>query len=150
MIEKPNPFKVLKLPTNASNRDIVSTGLDLSELAETDEQRLMYREAIQELITNPSTRLLYELFEIPDARYSNPEWERFLKAHRKNPVDLSAVANKTPAPSLEDFNLANLINLLLDGLLTVQKIDLKVAVENSPFRTGGDTPPLEVRDVLFG
>lgn len=149
-IEKPNPFKVLKLPTDATNKDIVARGQELCELAETDKQRLLYRDAIQELITHPLTRLEYELFEIPCARYEDSEWERFSREHRRNPIDLSALASEGPPPSLQDFDLEALINLLLDGLLTVQRADIRVAIENPPFNIGCGLPSLEVRDVIFG
>ncbi len=148
--DKPNPFQVLELPTDATNADIVARGQELCDLAETDEQRLLYRWAMEELITHPFTRLEYELFEIPDAEYENLDWDRFARKHRRNPVDLAALAREASPPGLDDFDLAALMQLLLDGLLTVPEADVRAALENSPFEAGCGPPPLEVRDVIFG
>jgi hypothetical protein len=148
--EKSNPFQVLGLPTNATNEDIVARGQEFCDLAETDEKRQLYRWAVEELITKSVTRLEYELFEIPGARYENPEWDRFVKRNKKNPIDLNALIKETLDPGLEDFNMAALIKLLLEGLLTPPKADIKVAVEKSPFQPDWGPPPLEVRNVIFG
>lgn len=148
--EKPNPFQLLELPTDATKEEIVERGQELCELAETDEQRLLYRWAMEKLITHPSTRLEYELFEIPSTEYEDPEWNRFARTHRKNPVNLTALAKETKHPQLSDFDMAALIGLLLDGLLNVPKGDIRAVLENSPFEAGYGPPPLEVRDVIFG
>ena len=70
---KANPFKVLGLPTKATKTEVVEHTNVLSDLAETDEERILYREAVQEVLTHPDTRLQYELFEIPDARYEDED-----------------------------------------------------------------------------
>jgi hypothetical protein len=150
LVEKINPFEVLKLPTNATNSTIVETGKELFELAVTENERLKYRDAIQNLITNPAIRLEYELFEAPNVKYENSDWERFTRIHRKNPVNLSALISKTSPPTLQDFNLEQLIDMLLSGLLHAEKGDINIATDNSPFKIGGNVPPMEVRDVLFG
>jgi hypothetical protein len=150
VIEKPNPFRVLKLPTDSTNKDIVAQGKELRETAETKGQELLYRTAIEEIITNPITRLEYELFEVPGANYDNSDWERFARVHKRNPIDLSALANEVSPPGILDFNLEALINMLLDGILTVQRADIRIAVENSPFKVGYGLPPMGVRDVIFG
>lgn len=149
-VEKSNPFQVLKLPADTTNKDIVARGQELTNTAETNEQRLLYRKAVEELITNPSTRLEYELFEIPGSRYEDPDWERFVRLHRRNPINLSALANEVPPPGLLDFDLEALIDLLLDGLLAVKEAEIRDAVENTPFKAGCGRPSLEVRDVIFG
>lgn len=148
--EKSNPFRILKLPTDATNKDIVAQGTELSDLSETDDQRLLYRSAIEELITHNLARLEYELFEIPDTRYDDLEWERFVRLHRRNPINLSAFADEVPPPGLKDFDFEALINLLLDSMLLVPEIDTKTAVINLPFEAGCGLPPLEVKDVIFG
>lgn len=148
--DKPNPFQILELPTNATRNQIAERGGEKCDLAETNEQRLLYRWAMEQLITNPDTRLEYELFEMPDTEYKDEEWERFVKAHRRNPVDLAALIKEIPPPRLEDFDLAALIQIILDGILIVPEADIKIAVDNSPFRAGIGVPPLEVRDVIFG
>jgi hypothetical protein len=150
LVEKINPFEVLKLPASASNSAIVEAGKELFELASTEDERLTYRDAIQNLITNPAIRLEYELFEAPNVKYNNSDWERFMRIHRKNPVNLSELVNKISPPTLQDFNFEQLINSLLDGFLHVEKGNINVAVDNSPFKVGGNVPPMEVRDVLFG
>lgn len=149
---KPNPFQVLGLPTDAKKADIVARGRELVDFAETEEQRLLYREAIQQLITNPSTRLQHELFEVPDAHYENedPVWDSFAKTYGRKPVDLKALVKDTAPANLEDFDLAALIRLFLDGLLTMPEADIMTAIDSSPLPPGYGPPPLEVRDVIFG
>jgi hypothetical protein len=148
--EKPNPFKVLGLPTDATNEDIVERGQELGDLGGTDEEMQLYRWAVEQLITKSITRLEYELFEIPGTRYDNPEWETFTEENDRNPVNLNALIKETSKPSLRDFDMAALIRLFLDGLLTFPDLDIKAAVENLPFQPDNGPPPLEVRDVIFG
>ncbi|MCD6486970.1 MAG: hypothetical protein J7K35_06570 [Syntrophobacterales bacterium] len=148
--DKPNPFQVLALPTNATNQDIVERGQELCDLAESDEQRLLYRWAIEQLITKSITRLEYELYEIPDTKYENSEWEHFTRFNKRNPVKIAALAKEIPPPSVDDFNMPEVVMLLLDALLKVPGPDIKTAVDNSPFKPGIGSPPLEVRDVIFG
>ena len=148
--DKPNPFQVLGLPADATNEDIVTRGQELCELAETEDRRLLCRWAIEQLITKSSTRLEYELFEVPGAQYEDLDAEPFYRRNRRNPVDLGALARAAPPPCLEDFNLATLIGMLLDGLLKVPETDLQAIVDSCPFDAGYGPPPLEVRDVIFG
>ncbi|NUO80103.1 hypothetical protein HUU05_08505 [candidate division KSB1 bacterium] len=148
--DKPNPFQVLGLPAHAANQEIVERGQELCELAESDAQRLLYRWAMEQLITKSLTRLEYELFEIPDAQYEDEEWERFIRLHRNNPIDIAALAAENPPPGCEDFDLQALVMLYLTAMLKAPKGDLKTAVEHSPFKPGVGLSPLEVRDVIFG
>jgi hypothetical protein len=148
--DKPNPFQILGLSTDATNEEIVSRGQELDIIAETDDQRLLYRWAIEQLLTRPLTRLEYELFEVPDARYEDPEWEAFARAHRRNPVDLASLVKDARSPTLDDFDLAALFGLLLRDMLAVGEADIRTAVEGSPFQPGYGPPPLEVKDVIFG
>ena len=147
--DKPNPFQVLQLPTDATNEDIVTRGQELSELAETEDERLLYRWAIEQLITRKQTRLEYELFEMPAAEYDDPDWDRFERAHRRRPVDLAELARQSTPPDLQDFDLATLLRLILRGLLVLPQPDLAAAFESSPVAFGAGPPPLEVRDVIF-
>src|SRR5262249_43127957 len=113
---KPNPFELLGLATNASNEDIVERGRELMESAETQEQKLLYRWAMEQLITHPLTRLGYEMLEVPDAEYDDEAWSRFAQQYRRPPIDLAAMARDSAPPVADDFNVPRLIGLLLDGL----------------------------------
>lgn len=148
--DKSNPFQVLGLPTDATNQDIVERGQELCKLAESGGRRLLYRLAMEQLITKQETRLEFELHEIPDTKYEDNEWERFTRLNKRNPVNLAALAKEIPPPSVDDFNMPELVMLLLDALLKVPGPDIKTAVDNSPFKPGIGSPPLEVRDVIFG
>jgi hypothetical protein len=147
--DKPNPFQVLGLPTNASKKDIVDRGEELYVTAETEEQRLLYRWAKEQLLTNQHIRLLYELFELPDTRYEDLEWEEFVRKYRRNSLHLDALVKDAPPIGLEDFDITALIRLLLQGMFTVPEIDIDDILKRSPFAPRS-RPPLEVRDVLFG
>src|SRR5204863_166269 len=130
--------------TNATQEEVVFRGQELCDLAETDEQRLLYRWAMEQLITHPNTRLLYELFEVPNALYEDREWENFARAFRRNPVDLAALAHETTPPRIADFNLSALIGQLLDETLTIPEADLKATIDHPPFSPGHGPPPLEL------
>jgi hypothetical protein len=148
--DKPNPFQVLQLSADATNAEIVERGKDLNDGAVTKEEAQLYRWAMEQLITHPMTRLAYELLEMPGAQYGDDDWERFAKLNKKAPIDLAAMARASATPGLADFNLAALIELLLDGLLKIEPADVRVAVEHAPFVPSGGLPPVEVRDVIFG
>ena len=53
-------------------------------------------------------------------------------------------------PGVNDFNMAALIRLLLDGLLTLPETNIRAAIDTAPVEPGPGLPPLEVRDVIFG
>jgi hypothetical protein len=148
--DKPNPFRILGLPTNAGNDEIVSHGRELYETVDTDEKRLLIRWAMEQLITHPLTRLEYELFEVPGTQYDDSDWERFLRNHRRNPIDVAALARKAPQPRPEDFDLGKLPQMILEDLLSLPPVDVSAALDHAPFEAGFGPPPLEVRDVLFG
>lgn len=148
--DKPNPFAVLGLSTTASQEEIVTRGQELCDLAENDEQRLLYRWAMEQLITHPNTRLGYELFEPPDAQYEDREWEKFARDFRRNPIDLSTLTRDVAPPKVADFDLPGIASLLLDDLLEFSDVDLRTAIDHCPFPPGHGPPPLEVRDVIFG
>jgi len=148
--DKPNPFSILALPTDASEADIAQRAQELSDLADTDEERLLYRWAREQVITHPRTRLEYEVFEVPGTEYDDAEWERFERRYRRNPIDLQADAAATSPPTAADFDLAALIRILLDGLLAVPAPDLGPLLASPPVGPGQGPPSVEARDVVFG
>ena len=151
--DKLNPFQMLGLPTGATIREITERGDDLCATAEPGEQ-LMYRQAVEELITHPFTRLLHELYEVPGTDYVDEEWESFLRKHKRNPLRRATVELEEVAPlTLQDFNLGALLELLLDGLLTLpEDPGIMPAMLAEPWRPDPDPldAPLEVQDVIFG
>lgn len=159
---KPNPFQVLRLPTSATTKEITERGDELSVIAEPDDQPL-YRWAVEELITHPLTRLRHELYEAPATDYEDQDWENFLRKYKRNPSrrgdlagqvqgTLPTVMEDVPLPELADFDCGALMELLLDGLLTVPEVEITPALLESPWQPDPepDKPPLEVRDVIFG
>jgi len=147
--DKPNPFVVLALSADATRAEIVARGQELYDTAETKEQGLLYRWAMEQLITNSRTRLGYELFELPATQYEDPAWESFVRVHKRKPVDLATLAQGIPPPSVDDIDMAAVMRLLLDSMLTVNKPDIRVAIDGSPYMPVY-LLPMEVRDVLFG
>jgi hypothetical protein len=143
--DKPNPFQVLGLSTDATKAKIVARGQELYDTAETDEQRQLYRWAKEQLLINPRTRLEYELFEPPDTQYENLEWENFIRTHKRSPVRPETVLS----PSIEDFDVGTLLQLLLQDMLAVPEADITAAIHAVPF-VPKRKPPLEVQDVIFG
>jgi hypothetical protein len=148
--DKPNPFMVLQLPIDAANEDIVARGQQLSDLADTDDQRVLCRWAMEQLITHPATRLEWELFEVPATEYRNQDWERFMKRHRRSPIDQAALMGDAAPPRIEDFDLARLARLLADAMMAPPEADLAAIVTHAPVAFELGPPPVEVKDVLFG
>jgi hypothetical protein len=146
---KPNPFHVLRLPIEATKAEIVRRGEELSQFA-SDAEIVTIREAVAALITHPDVRRRHELLEVPGARYRTDEWASFERKHRKNPVDLDALAAGSRPLAPADFDPVAIIGLLLDGLLQPSDPDLRPALQHAPVPPGPAGPPLEVRDVLFG
>jgi hypothetical protein len=149
-IDKPNPFFVLQLPTDAGNEDIVARGQQLSDLAESEEQRVLCRWAMEQLITHPAMRLEWELFEVPGTAYRDDGWERFVRGHRRSPVDQAALTRDAEPLRLEDFDLAALARLVADALLVPPALDIDPIVQAPPVTFELGPPPVEVKDVIFG
>jgi hypothetical protein len=148
-VDKPNPFQVLRLPINATKKEIVERGQELYDTAETDEERQLYRWAKEQLLTNMRTRLEYALFELPDTQYENPEWENFIRKYKKNPVPPDALMEEGTSSILAAFDVPALLHLLLQDIFTVPEPDINAALTGSPFLPRIRLP-LEVRDVIFG
>lgn len=148
--DKPNPFQILRLPTVATREEIVERGQELCDLAESDDDRLLCRWAMEELITNPLRRLEYELFELPGAVYENAEWERFCRNHKRNPVQPESLAKSSAPLAVSDFDIGALLGLAVDGLLELPESDPDAAIRHLPFEIPYGPCPLEVTDVLFG
>lgn len=150
--DKPNPFEVLGLPVDANDAAIVARGGDLLQTSASDEQRQLYRWAIDELTTRASTRLRYELYEPPDTQYEAERegWSVFARKHKINPIKRPRLDKETPELNLEDFDLEALLEMLLEGLLVVPEADITPALRESPFARETIALPLEVRDVIFG
>lgn len=146
--DRPNPFRTLGLATDASNEDIVERGKDLCESG-TREESLLYRWAMEQLITHPLTRFAYEWMETPGAEYEDDDWERFTRAHRKPPIDPAALSRHSP-PELQDFRLDRLLSMFLDEELRAEPAPIALVIEDCPFPPDFGPCPLEVRDVVFG
>ncbi len=149
-IDKPNPFQILELPVHATNQEVVECGQELMDLAETEEKRRLFRWAMEQLITKPLTRLEYELYECPGSEYSDNDWEHFVKMNKRNPIDIHELAKQISPPDITDFDLAALIEFWVDGMLQVEKPDIRIAIQNTPFKPEIGPPPLEIKDVIFG
>jgi len=91
--DKPNPFQVLRLPTSATTKAITERGDEQYIIAEPDDQ-LLYRWAVEELITHPLTRLLHELYEAPDTDYEDQDWENFLRKYKRNPIKRAGISKQ--------------------------------------------------------
>lgn len=147
--DKPNPFRVLMLPTSATLAEIVTQAENLHLLAGTKEEEMLLRWAAEQLRTNQRIRLEYELFELPATCYVDEDWETFLRQHRRKGADLSAQLQDTPTPGRDDLNLAALADLLLNELLVHGEPDLEQAIEGSPL-VPKYTLPLEEEEMICG
>jgi len=147
---KRNPFHVLALPTDATKPDIVERSDELADMAPTDDDRHAVIEAQRQLITNPATRLLHEVLEVPDTSYREQDWKVFENRNKRNPVNPTALAAGANPLRRTDFNIQAVIGFLLDDLLRPPPVDVRRAVENPPVPPEMGAPPIEVRDVLFG
>jgi hypothetical protein len=148
--DKPNPFSVLELPTDATRADIVARSDELHNTAETKEDSLLFRWAKEQLITNPQVRLEYEFFELPGTEYEDPAWDNFRRTHKKKPVDLNALREESPPPGLDAIDLAALLHMFAETLLpTTSEADITSAIDGTPFIPVNKLL-LEVEDVIFG
>lgn len=147
--DKPNPFQVLKLPTNVTKKEIVERGRELYDTAETEEQRQLYSWAKEQLLSKPLVRLEYELFEAPETQYEDTERDNFVRKYKKLPISPDALLSGASPLEKEDVNMGELIKLLLEDVLTVPEGDITIPLHLSSFKPE-HKPPLEVRDVLFG
>jgi len=148
--DRPNPFRILGLPTDATEAEIVERANEKIDLAETEEERLETRWALGEIITRVETRLAYELFEAPGAVYEDRAWDDFARRNGRQPADLAALTRDAAPPTVDQFDLVALTRLLLDGALIVPEGSVAAALEESPVEPGAGPPPLEVKDVIFG
>ncbi len=147
--DKPNPFRVLMVPSDATLETIVSQSEELYQLAESREEEMLQRWAAEQLSTNARTRLAYELFELPEARYMDEEWESFIRQNKRGENSSPGVLQEMPAPGPDDLNLAALTELLLTDLLVEKEPDLDQAIDGSPL-VPKYTFPLKEEQMLCG
>jgi hypothetical protein len=112
--DKPNPFSVLALPTDATQADIVARSNELYDTAEMKEDGLLFRWAKEQLITNPQIRLEYEFFELPATEYEDVTWENFLRVHKKKPLYRDALQEEIPPAGIDAIDLAALLHLFAE------------------------------------
>ncbi len=144
-----NPFQVLGLPVTATKADIVERHRQLCEVTPED-QHPPFHQARRDLLTNPDERRMHEVLEIPATEYQERErtWRRFEHRHRRAAVDLTALRHSAQGLRLDDVDLAGVIGLLLDELLTLPEVDIHRALAEVP---AYENPQMmEIRDVLFG
>ncbi|MDT0341984.1 hypothetical protein [Streptomyces litchfieldiae] len=148
---KPNPFHVLGLPVTADDETVVEHARDLALVAEAREERALAEWAKDELTGRPETRRLHAFLEAPDTDYRAERWDDFARRHRRPPVTPGSLTGNAAPPTAGDFDLAAVVRLLVEGLLTPPDVDVRPALQAAPvpFRLP-ERPPLEVRDVLFG
>lgn len=146
--DKPNPFAVLRLPTDATAEQIVRRGQEQTGTTSDDARRQLVEWAIEALITHPPTRALHELFELPDTGYDvDEEWERFVRVHRRNPARPGEV---TPSAAAGAFDFVALVDAVVEDLRRLPEADIAAALAVPPVAPSPGPPPLEVWDVLFG
>lgn len=144
-----NPFQVLGLPVTATKAEIVERHNHLCEVTP-EEQHPRLHQARRELLTHPAERRMHEVLEIPGTRYQERErtWRTFERRHRRNPVDRTVLRESAAGLRVDDIDLAAVIGLLLDGLLTFPEVDIEPALAEAP---AYENPRMmEVHDVLFG
>jgi hypothetical protein len=145
-----NPFHVLRLPTDATTEAVVERAAEAAELAESDAERQAVVEAQRDLITHPAGRLRHELLEAPGSDYRDRDWESFEHRHKRNPIDFAAIAEGVVPLRREDFDLRVVVGLAIDEVLAMPEPDVPAALADPPVQPAWDTPPVEVRHVLFG
>lgn len=128
-----NPFRVLRLPTHASQAEIASQGEKLLQQAPGPEETAQIRQAVELLQTNQRTRLVYELFELPTTRYTDEAWAAFAQQQTQELPETHMLAQQLAAPTLEDLDLAALANIVLDSLTGVTAADLDVLLAATPY-----------------
>jgi hypothetical protein len=148
--ERPDPFNNLHLPTSPTIADLPDENLETSDIADPGEKRMLYRWAIERLLTNPSERFIKEMREIPGTSYEDEEWERFIRAFRKSPIENGSVLKELPDLTPEDINLDAFMSILLKSLLTIDQGDILIPSVESTLPLGNPEPPFDVSDVIFG
>lgn len=148
-IDKPNPFRLLMLPSDAPLEAIVSQAEELYLTAEDREEEMLMRWAAEQVSTNARTRLEYELFELPEARYMSEEWENFVRLNKRRGNSSPEVLQDIPEPSWEDLDLAALADLFLADLLAEEEPDINQAIDGTPF-VPKYTFPLKEEQMLCG
>lgn len=129
--EKPNPFRILMLPTDAEPDEIVNRGKQLR--LRNPEQARLISEAIEQLNAGPRTRLLHELFEFPDTGYKNEGWQTFVKQVLQEPVSTEVLSQPFPEPQLKDLDLASLVQYLLEEISQAEPADLDALIDATPY-----------------
>jgi hypothetical protein len=146
-----NPFRVLQLPVAAAAELIVQRAEELvGDETRSPDEVYLFRQAREQLLTHPLDRFRHELFEVPDARYTDEDWDQLLREFRRNPVNLAAAVESAPGPSLADFDWAAFLRLVIEEKIHLPANNLVPAVEQPPFAPGYGPTPMEVHDVIFG
>jgi hypothetical protein len=145
-----NPFHLLGLPVSASTETIVERAEELCTIAQSDAERAAFNDARLELIREPLSRARHALLEMPGTDYRDEQWSDFERRYRRPPVNARELRARGRPLTADDFDLGAILDLLLDGLLTLEPLDVTPGLQDPPVRPGPGPVPLEVRDVLFG
>lgn len=112
-----NPFVRLRIATDASRREVVERSQELIGEADSQELRLAYRKAVEQIITKPLDRLIWAAWEMPDTDYDDfaEGWQRFVRAFRVNPLTTRYTDQLVVAFIEQQFTPETLLNLLTPG-----------------------------------
>lgn len=80
-----NPFEKLRLPSEASDREIVERGRELAREASPAE-RIAVREAVESLIRGALERIEHELFTFYEANYADDAAEEGSRQLRESHI----------------------------------------------------------------
>jgi hypothetical protein len=148
-----NPFHVLGLPVTASDEEVARQYGKLARKSASDErEQARLRRAWEELRINPLQRGLHVLYEMPGASYGEreDEWRAFQRENRKSPVDLAALAARSPAPADLDLDVRAAAGMLADFLAGPREAIVRGALAQPPALPGAGAPPIEMSDVIIG
>lgn len=117
-----NPFALLRVSTQASRQEVVERGKVLIEGTDDDELKIVYRKAVEQIISHPFERLVQAVWEVPDTNYEEHDdtWRKFAQPFRSNPVTLNSVYPYTAQFVEENLHPDKLLELL-SPLLTISR-----------------------------
>jgi len=141
-------FRILELPINSSEEDVVNRSDLLSGKFPARSEE--FRHAREGLQTIRRDRLRNALLEFPGASYGGGEWEAFCKKFERNPVGVARFTPANQTPGFADFDWKAFLRLAIEERISSSPADINPAIRQAPFSPGFGPPPLKIYDTIFG
>ena len=118
-----NPYRVLRLRTTATLREVVQRSQQLVSETMDTRKRLEYRRAAEEICRHPVRRAGNQFWEPPETCYEDKDLDAFCRHYGRRPVTVGALQQRKTRFVQEDCDWRRLILIAMPAIVAPASVD---------------------------